>query len=148
MLNSKTLGKVFLNEEEERKMTEKYVKDFRIKVTGQDQLAGSLSGGNQQKIVIGRSLSTSPKLVILDEPTRGIDAAARMDVYRIIHKLRAKGVAILLISSDLEEVIELADRAVTVFNGSINGEFPKKEINMDCLTGASFGFNNQREEEK
>lgn len=146
MLHSEKLGKVFLNEEAEREMTEEYVNDFRIKVTGQDQLAGSLSGGNQQKVVIGRSLSTSPKLVILDEPTRGIDAAARMDVYRIIHKLRSKGVAILLISSDLEEVIELADRAVTVFNGSVNGEFKKEEINMDNLTAASFGFSNQREE--
>lgn len=146
MLSSDTLGKVFLKDEAEYEMTEKYVKDFRIKVTGQDQLAGSLSGGNQQKVVIGRSLSTSPKLIILDEPTRGIDAAARMDVYRIIHKLRSRGVAILLISSDLEEVIELADRAVTVFNGSINGEFKKSEIDMDYLTSASFGFDKNKEE--
>ncbi len=69
-----------------------------------------------------------------------------MDVYRIIHKLRNKGVAILLISSDMEEIIELADRAVSVYNGSINGEFKKKtKINMDSLTAASFGFSNQGE---
>jgi len=103
-------------------------------------LAGSLSGGNQQKVVIGRSLSTKPKIVILDEPTRGIDAAARRDVYGIIRGLREQGVAILIISSDMEEIIELADRAVTVSQGSINAEFWKKDITQDNLTASSFGL--------
>lgn len=139
LLSSGFLGKFLLDRKKEAQVTQRYVKDFRTKVTGQDQLAGSLSGGNQQKVVIARSLSTAPHVIILDEPTRGIDAAARGDVYRIIHQLRDKGVSILLISSDMEEIVELADRAVTVFQGRINGEFKKTEINQDNLMAASFG---------
>ena len=100
LLSEKVMGKFLLNRKKEREVTQKYIDDFRIKVTGQSQLTGSLSGGNQQKIVIGRSLSTTPKVVILDEPTRGIDAGARGDVYTIIHQLRRQGVSVLLISSD------------------------------------------------
>lgn len=145
MLADKTMGRFFLNKKAEYEMTQKYVDDFRIKVTGQEQLAGSLSGGNQQKVVIGRSLSTSPKLVILDEPTRGIDAAARGDVYSIIHQLREKGVAVLLISSDMEEIIELSDRVMTVCQGRINGEFTGAQINQDTLMSASFGITENSE---
>ena len=122
--------------------------DFRIKVTGQDQLTGSLSGGNQQKVVIGRSLSSNPKLVILDEPTRGIDAAARADVYNIIQQLGKKGVSILLISSDMEEIMELSDRAVTIYQGRLNGEFTGDEVTQDNLTSASFGLSGKEKEAK
>lgn len=142
-LFNKTLGHLLINRKEEYNVTEKYVRDFRTKVTGHDQLVGSLSGGNQQKIVIGRSLATDPKVVILDEPTRGIDAAARGDVYAIIEQLRDEGLSILLISSDMEEIVELADRAVTMYQGRINGEFKKEEINQDNLMAASFGVKNQ-----
>lgn len=145
MLGEPAMGKFLLNAKEEHRMTQKYIDDFRIKVTGQNQLAGSLSGGNQQKVVIGRSLSTSPKLVILDEPTRGIDAAARGDVYSIIHELREQGVAVLLISSDMEEVVELSDRVMTVCQGRINGEFVGDDINQDTLMAASFGITKSSE---
>ncbi|MCI8697817.1 MAG: sugar ABC transporter ATP-binding protein, partial [Oscillospiraceae bacterium] len=134
------LGRVLIDRRAEYDITEKYVKNFRTKVTGHDQLAGSLSGGNQQKIVIGRSLATDPGLVILDEPTRGIDAAARGDVYHIIHQLREQGLSILLISSDMEELEELADRVVTMYQGRINAEFQKADINQDNLTAAAFGI--------
>ncbi len=147
VLEEKSMGKFFLNKKSEYDLTKKYVDDFRIKVTGQDQLTGSLSGGNQQKIVIGRALSTNPKLVILDEPTRGIDAAARGDVYAIIHQLREQGVAVMLISSDMEEIIELSDRAVTVYQGRINGEFKKNEINQDNLMAAAFGVDSRKKAE-
>ena len=83
--------------------------------------------------------------MILDEPTRGIDAAARGDVYHVIHQLREQGVAVLLISSDMEEITELADRAITVFNGRINGEFDHAHITQDALTSASFGFVKEEE---
>jgi len=133
------MGRFFLNNKLEKKLTDKYITEFRIKVTGRDQIMGSLSGGNQQKIVIARALSTLPKVVILDEPTRGIDAAARQDVYKIINMLKMQGVAILLISSDLEEVVELSDRAVTMFRGRVNQTFSKADINQDNLMAASFG---------
>lgn len=138
-LNDKSLGRFLLNRKNERSLAQTYIDSFRIKVTGQDQLMSSLSGGNQQKAVIGRSLSTKPKLVIMDEPTRGIDAAARGDIYSIIHKLRDTGVAILLVSSDMEEIVELSDRAVSVFQGRVNAELCKEQITQDNLTSASFG---------
>ena len=141
------LGKVLINRRAEYDITEKYVKNFRTKVTGHDQLAGSLSGGNQQKIVIGRSLATDPGLVILDEPTRGIDAAARGDVYHIIHQLREQGLSILLISSDMEELEELADRVVTMYQGRVNAQFQKADINQDNLTAAAFGIVKQEAKE-
>ncbi|MDR2552842.1 MAG: sugar ABC transporter ATP-binding protein [Treponema sp.] len=134
-----SLSKFFLDFAAERNIAEKYVSDFRIKATGIRQEMGSLSGGNQQKVVIGRSLSTTPRLVILDEPTRGIDAGARGDIYAIIGELKARNVAVLLISSDMEEIVELSDRAMTMFQGRINREFSKEEINQDNLMRASFG---------
>ena len=134
-----SMGRFFMNFGRERRLTDEYVQSFRTKVTGCDQLMGSLSGGNQQKVVIARSLSTKPKLLILDEPTRGIDAAARGDVYAIIQQLREQGLAILLISSDMEEIVELSDRAVTMYCGRINHCFEKHEINQDNLMAAAFG---------
>ena len=145
LLSEKIMGKFLLNRKKEKEVTQKYIDDFRIKVTGQSQLTGSLSGGNQQKIVIGRSLSTSPRVVILDEPTRGIDAGARGDVYAIIHQLRKQGVSVLLISSDMEEIVELSDRVVSVFQGRINGEFQKDEINQDTLMAAAFDVKTRNE---
>lgn len=141
------MGKLFVNGRYEHNETQRYIENFRIMVTGHDQPAGSLSGGNQQKVVIARSLITKPKLVILDEPTRGIDAAARGDVYKIIAQLRSEGVSIMLISSDMEEIIELSDRAVTVYQGRINGEFLKDDINQDNLMAASFGVTGEQKVE-
>lgn len=126
-------------ESDEQKITQKYIDKFRVKVTGQDQIMGSLSGGNQQKIVIGRGFSTNPKFIILDEPTRGIDAGARADVYSIIQELKKTGVAILLISSDIEEVASLSDRVVTMFQGRLNNEFIGKDITIENIMSASFG---------
>ena len=140
LLSTDEIGRVNMNRKRQSEISQKYVDEFRTKIVSLEDLIGSLSGGNQQKVVIARSLSTNPKVVILDEPTRGIDAAARGDVYNIIHQLKDTGVAVLMVSSDIEEVVELADRAVTVFQGRINGEFRHDEITQDVLTGASFGI--------
>lgn len=139
LLSRGALGKVFFKRKEADRISQSYVDSFRTKVTGLSQEVGGLSGGNQQKIVIGRAFATAPKLVILDEPTRGIDAAARGDVYAVIQELRKTGVSILLISSDMEEVVELADRALTMFQGRINAEFKKADITQDNLMSAAFG---------
>ncbi|MBQ8619176.1 MAG: sugar ABC transporter ATP-binding protein [Clostridia bacterium] len=144
LLGGKEIGSVNMNRRRQKEIAQKYVDDFRTKIVSLEDLIGSLSGGNQQKVVIARSLSTSPKVVILDEPTRGIDAAARADVYAIIRKLKDAGVAVLMVSSDIEEVVELADRAITVFQGRINGEFARDEITQDVLTSASFGIVQER----
>lgn len=135
----KWLSKFFINIRKEKNITEKYIKDFRIKVTGQEQILKTISGGNQQKVVISRMLSTSPKAIILDEPTRGIDAGARGDVYKIIYKLKEQGHAVLLISSDLEEIIELCDRVEIMNRGTNKYQFEHCEITLDSLMEASFG---------
>ena len=140
LLNTDEIGRVNIRRRRQNEISQRYVDDFRTKIVSLEDLIGSLSGGNQQKVVIARSLSTGPRVVILDEPTRGIDAAARGDVYNIIHKLKERGVAVLMVSSDIEEVVELADRAITVFQGRINGEFRHDEITQDVLTSASFGL--------
>lgn len=139
LLNKEETGRFFLNRKSEYAITQEYMDGFRIKADSQNQAAGTLSGGNQQKIVIARSLSTKPKVVILDEPTRGIDAGARQDVYAIIEKLKKQGVAIILISSDMEEIIKLSDMVVTVYHGKINGHFDRSEITEDRLTAKIFG---------
>ncbi|WP_130811770.1 sugar ABC transporter ATP-binding protein [Olsenella sp. Marseille-P4559] len=139
LLCGKRMGGFLLNFKKEEETSQRYVNSFRTKVTGLDQEVGGLSGGNQQKIVIGRTFASVPRLVILDEPTRGIDAAARGDVYAVLNQLRETGVSILLISSDMEEVVELADRAVVMFQGRINSEFKKADIKQDNLMSAAFG---------
>lgn len=144
LLSNNFLGSFWLNRKKEKEITAKYVNDFKTKITGQDQETGSLSGGNQQKVIIGRILATAPKLIILDEPTRGIDAAARSDVYSIIKELKAAGAAVLLISSDMEEIVELSDRAVVMFQGHIKGELAKEEISQASLMNASFNVVNTK----
>ena len=145
LLCGKKIGSFLLNSKKADEISQGYVNDFRTKVTGLDQEVGGLSGGNQQKIIIGRIFATEPKLVILDEPTRGIDAAARGDVYAVLQELRKTGVSILLISSDMEEVVELADRAVVMFQGRINSEFKKADITQDNLMAAAFGVSGDKE---
>lgn len=140
------LGKFFMDFKLEKQITSKCIADFSIKVTGQDQLIESLSGGNQQKVVIARMLATHPKLIIMDEPTRGIDAPARSDVYAIINHLKEQGFSVLLISSDMEEIIELSDRAVTMFQGRINHTFEKVDINQNNLMSAAFGVYEEKKD--
>lgn len=135
---------IWLSNRSMKKDTQWSIDAMHTKTPSQETKIRSLSGGNQQKVVIARALSTKPKVVILDEPTRGIDAAARGDVYNIIRQLKDAGVAVLMVSSDMEEVVELADRAVTVFQGRINGEFSREEITQDALTSASFGIAHER----
>jgi AI-2 transport system ATP-binding protein len=139
------LSKFFIDSKKEREITEKYIHDFRIKVTGQNQILRFISGGNQQKVVIARALSTSPKAIILDEPTRGVDAGARGDVYKIIYSLKEQGQALLLISSDFEEIIELCDRVNIMYRGVINHSFKHEEITLDNLMSAAFGVYSEKE---
>ncbi len=144
--NLKHMSRFFMNFKEERKLADHYIDAFRTKVTSREQTIGSLSGGNQQKVVIARALAIKPKVLILDEPTRGIDAVARSDVYAIIQGLKEQGLAILLISSDMEEIVELSDRALSMYCGRINEEFSKEEISQDTLMSAAFGVTVKREE--
>ncbi|KYC85719.1 hypothetical protein B4096_3707 [Heyndrickxia coagulans] len=98
-----------------------------------ETLAGDLSGGNQQKVVIAKWVGTAPKILILDEPTRGIDVGAKREIYHLMNELTERGMAIVMISSDLPEVIGMSDRVVVIHEGKIAGELNKEEATQENI---------------
>lgn len=100
-----------------------YIKRLTIKVASAENPVSSLSGGNQQKVVIGKALMTGPKVLMLDEPSRGIDIGAKAEIYRVMRQLAAEGIGIIFVTSDLEEVLGLSDRILVMADGRISGEF-------------------------
>lgn len=129
----------FIKEKLEDEITNEYVKKLSIKISNQNDEIKSLSGGNQQKVIIARILSTHPQLIIMDEPTRGIDAAARSDIYSIITQLKEQGYSILLVSSDLEEIERISDRIYAIYRGTCNYCLGFDEINATNVMSAAFG---------
>jgi len=117
----------------ERSIAASLVDRLRIRTPSLDQAVSKLSGGNQQKVVLGRWLARRPKALILDEPTRGIDVGAKAEIYRLIAQLAAEGVALLVISSELPELIGLADRIVVMAGGRIVGELPRGEAKEERI---------------
>ena len=111
-----------VNVNQEISAAESYVKQLRIKTPSIEQAAGNLSGGNQQKVVIGKWLMTKPKVLILDEPTRGIDVGAKTEIYNIINELVEQGVGVIVISSDLPEILGICDRILVMHEGKFTGE--------------------------
>ena len=129
----------FTKKKIEEQVAGQYIDRLRIKVnSGADEIK-SLSGGNQQKAVIARALSMNPKLIIMDEPTRGIDAAARGDIYSILSELKSQGFSILLISSDLEEIERMSDRIYAVYQGTCDVCLHADQINAVNVMKAAFG---------
>jgi D-xylose transport system ATP-binding protein len=124
----------------ERALVEKQVAQLGIKAPGIDTLVGTLSGGNQQKVILGRWLNAGPKIFILDEPTRGIDIGAKVEIYKLLDRLAGEGVAVIMISSELPEVLGMSDRILVMSEGAIVSEFPRetatKEAIMEFATGA------------
>ena len=112
----------FVRRRMERRIGMEYVKRLAVKTPSLDQEVGKLSGGNQQKVVLARWLAARPKVLILDEPTRGIDVGAKAEIYRLVDELASEGLGIMLISSELPEVIGLSDRIYVMQNGRITGE--------------------------
>lgn len=108
---------------EERETARRVVDEMNVRTTGIEQPIGALSGGNQQKVVFGRWLATQPRVLLLDEPTRGVDVVAKAEIHRLIRNLASAGAAVLLISSDLPEVMALSDRILTMSEGRLTGAF-------------------------
>lgn len=129
----------FINDKKHAEIAKDYVERLRIKTTGISQTVRRLSGGNQQKVVLGKWLSTQPKVLILDEPTRGIDVNAKAQVYALINELTAQGIAVVLISSELPEVIGISDRILVMYEGKISGEVQREDFSethiMEFATG-------------
>lgn len=119
-------------------MVDEKIRDIHIKVADKRLPILSLSGGNQQKIVIGKGILTNPKILLMDEPSRGIDIGAKTEVFDIINHYAEEGLSILVISSELKEIISIADRVIVLSNGKITGEFSGDEIQEQSLVLSSY----------
>jgi D-xylose transport system ATP-binding protein len=146
ILNNMTLaslpqvsGRFVTDTDAEAATGQRAMRDLRIKARSLFTIAGTLSGGNQQKVVLAKWLLTKPRVLFLDEPTRGIDIGAKQEIYAEINKLAREGLAIVLVSSELPEVLGLADRVVVLHEGRLTGEFTRTQATpeavMSCATG-------------
>jgi ribose transport system ATP-binding protein len=124
-----------------RDLAQQYVTRFRIKAASLGQKVGTLSGGNQQKVILARNLATDPQVLLLHEPTRGIDVGAKAEIYHIINELAGRGLAVLIASSELPELIGQCDRILTLCRGRIAGLFEKPEFDEHRLLAAALGQN-------
>lgn len=139
------LGKVangfVLNKEKQSAIVKRGIEEFKIRCFGPDHECGNLSGGNQQKVVLAKWVYTDPKILILDEPTRGVDIGAKKEIYTIINEMAAKGVAVIMVSSELPEVLGMSDRIAVVHEGKITGILNAAEADqakvMTLATGGS-----------
>ncbi len=134
------LGRYLISRKQEEVVGDSYREQLSIRMNSLYQIARTLSGGNQQKVVLAKALASKPDVIILDEPTRGVDASARQDVYHLIHRLAEQGVGILLISSELEEIVDLSDRILVMYQGRIIQETQRADISLQKIMAAAFGL--------
>jgi len=125
--------RVFVDERAERRLVDEYKRSLNIRMATPDQLVANLSGGNQQKVVLARWLALRPKILIVDEPTRGIDVGAKVEVHNLLFGMARAGIAIIAISSELPEVLTISDRIVTMREGRVTGEINRAEANQEIL---------------
>lgn len=129
----------FIQRNAEIRRNQSMFDSLRVKATGLEAIVGKLSGGNQQKVVLGKALLTEPTVILLDEPTRGIDVGAKLEIYEIINQLTAAGKAVILVSSELPELIGMSDRILMLNAGRIGGAFSRTEATQEKLMAAAMG---------
>ena len=129
----------FLNRQKEANISIEMIEQMRIKTPTAEQAVQYLSGGNQQKVVLGKWLAMEPKLLLLDEPTRGIDVGAKQEIYGLMEDLAQRGVAILFISSEMEEVLGMSDRALVMHEGRITGELHRDKLSEESIMQLATG---------
>jgi ABC-type sugar transport system ATPase subunit len=123
----------------ERALVREYIQSLSIRTPHMEQRVGALSGGNQQKVVIARWLATKPKVLILDEPTRGIDVGAKAEVHALIARLAEAGVAILMVSSELPEILGMSHRILVMRGGRIVADLPRQDATEESIMAAATG---------
>ena len=128
-----------LNFDAEETVATEAVEQLAIKTPTLDQATVYLSGGNQQKVVLGKWLTLKPRVLLLDEPTRGIDVGAKREIYRLMEQLAADGVAILFVSSEMEEVLGMADRALVMHEGRLAGELNRNQLSEESIMQLATG---------
>jgi inositol transport system ATP-binding protein len=124
---------IFVDEARESAMVEEYRKALSIRMASPEQIVANLSGGNQQKVVLARWLALQPKVLIVDEPTRGIDIGAKVDVHNLLFDMARSGIAVIAISSELPEVLAISDRIVTMREGRVTGEIERAGATQEKL---------------
>lgn len=122
-----------------REIVKQMISLMAVKAPSMDTEAGTLSGGNQQKVVLGKWLSINPEILIMDEPTRGIDVGAKYEIYKLMHRMNERGVSIIMIDSDLEELLGMSDRILVIHEGKITGEFDREEASARSVMQAAIG---------
>ncbi|KAA9006862.1 sugar ABC transporter ATP-binding protein [Histidinibacterium aquaticum] len=133
-------AKPFLDQKAEEEALDKAIKDFDIRAPDRSMKAGNLSGGNQQKLLVAKIMLAEPRIVIIDEPTRGIDIGTKQQIYEFIHHLAAEGVSVIVISSEMTEVIGLADRIIVMRQGRVAGEVSGAEKTEDAIVRLAMGL--------
>jgi inositol transport system ATP-binding protein len=126
-------ARYFIDEAAERAVVDGYRRALNIRMTGQDEVVSTLSGGNQQKVVLARWLALRPKVLIVDEPTRGIDVGAKVEVHNLLFKMASEGLSVIVISSELPEILAISDRIVTMREGRITGEIARRDATEEKL---------------
>ena len=129
----------FINRNEERRVSEEYRTSLAIKTPSIEQTVQNLSGGNQQKVVLAKWLFTGSKVLIFDEPTRGIDVGAKSEIYKLMNELVKEGKAIIMISSELPEVLGMSDRILVMHEGRITGELSRAEATQESIMKLATG---------
>jgi len=114
-------------------------RSMRVKAPNMEAVVGKLSGGNQQKVVLGKALMTDPSIVLLDEPTRGIDVGAKVEIYELVNQLTDAGKGVILVSSELPELIGMSDRILMLHEGRVTGEFDARRATQEMLMQAALG---------
>lgn len=131
---------IFLNQRAEDALCDEFGQRVQIKAAGWSQPVEELSGGNQQKVVIGKWLATQPKIVILDEPTKGVDVGSKSAVHQNVGDLVAKGLSVIIVSSELEEVLGICDRIIVMHKGRMSATFNRKEFSSEAIIAAATGY--------
>ena len=130
----------FISGKKNREMAEKYRETLRIKVPHIDQMVVNLSGGNQQKVVLAKTLAADPDVIIFDEPTKGIDVGAKQEIYNLMNELVAQGKAIIMVSSDMEEILGMSDRIIVLHEGLVSGELRREEFSQERVLHLASGL--------
>ena len=130
-----------------RRLTEEVMQRMTVKAASSETPIGTLSGGNQQKVAIARGLMTRPKVLILDEPTRGVDVGAKKEIYQLINQFKADGLSIILVSSEMPEVLGMSDRIIVMHEGHLSGEFTREQATQEVLMAAAVGKLNRVNQE-
>ena len=138
-LRQNQVGTGFINFDVENNITAEMVDRLKVKTPTQDQIARYLSGGNQQKVVLGKWLSMNPSLLLLDEPTRGIDIGSKQEIYKLMENLAASGVAVIFVSSEMEEILGMADRVLVMHEGVITGELSREQLDEEAIMQLATG---------